>query len=99
MSTSPAESLEVVTRLVVLGEIEAHALVVLIDPKSDDRVRDLEEHEAGDAGPDCGDERRLELDPDLIADGEAFLVSAEGRSAEDACENHADEGDQQRQRR
>jgi hypothetical protein len=55
------------SRFLVLGEVQAHPLLVLADPQADEHIHQLQQDVAGHKGEDHGDQRGLELDDELHA--------------------------------
>src|SRR5664279_2647471 len=91
----------VVSRLAVRRDVEPFALVLLGDAQADRHVDDLVGDQRDDAGPDDGDDHRLELDPDLVEDADGadrrghpvgdLPRAAQHLRVEDAGEQRADD--------
>src|SRR5690606_32890811 len=84
---------QVVALLVVQREIEAFLLALGADPKPDQGIDRLEDHEAHDAAVDDRHHDAERLEPDLLEDGDAVLEAraAEARVDEDARQDRADD--------
>src|SRR5690606_35506498 len=84
---------EVVALLVVQREIEAFLLALSSNPKPDQGIDHLEDHEAHDAAVDDRHHDAERLEPDLLEDRDAVLETraAEARVDEDARQDRADD--------